>query len=88
MLSQAATIEFGEIQERTGLSKSALSKHLTQLTEVGYLAEKSYVRGGRSRLLMSLTSQGREAYLAHREALAEILADANPPGVDVSPTIP
>lgn len=74
MLSQAATIEFGEIQERTDLSKSALSKHLTQLTEAGYLAEKSFVRGGRSRLMMSLTRQGRGAYLAHREALAEILA--------------
>ena len=78
MLSQADGIEFGEIQNRTGLSKSALSKHLSQLIDAGYLAEEQFVRSGRSRLMLSLTDQGRAAYSSHRKALEGILtADEN-----------
>lgn len=74
MLSRAEGIEFSEIQQRTELSKSALSKHLTQLIDAGYLAEEQFVRAGRSRLMLSLTDQGRAAYLGHRRALEAILA--------------
>jgi len=74
MLSQADGIEFGEILARTELSKSALSKHLSQLSEAGYVAEESFVRAGRSRLIVSLTEAGGVAYARHRAALAEILA--------------
>lgn len=73
MLSQAEGIEFSEIQNRTGLSKSALSKHLTQLINAGHLGEEQFLRAGSSRLMLSLTSQGRAAYAAHRKALEEIL---------------
>lgn len=75
MLSQASGIEFGEIQERTGLSKSALSKHLSQLTDAGYLSEEPFVFKGRSRLMLALTPAGREAYLGHKEALQQLLED-------------
>lgn len=61
MLYQADGIEFSEIQNRTGLSKSALSKHLTQLIDVGYLKDEQFVRSGNPRLMLSLTSQGRAA---------------------------
>ncbi len=73
MLSRADGIEFSEIQNRTGLSKSALSKHLTQLIDVGHLADEQFVRAGSSRLMLSLTNQGRAAYAAHRQALEDIL---------------
>lgn len=74
MLSQADGIEFSEIQKRTGLSKSALSKHLTQLVDAGHVAEEQFTRAGRSRLMLALTSQGQAAYAAHRKALEDILA--------------
>jgi len=74
MLSQAEGIEFAEIQARTELSKSALSKHLAQLTGAGYLSEEQFVRSGRSRLMLSLTEAGRAAYAGHRKALEAILA--------------
>ncbi|MGZ0712821.1 transcriptional regulator (plasmid) [Coraliomargarita sp. W4R53] len=74
MLSRADGIEFGEIQNRTGLSKSALSKHLTQLIDVGYLTDEQFLRAGSSRLMLSLTDQGLAAYGAHRMALEELLA--------------
>lgn len=75
MLSQADGIEFAQIQERIELSKSALSKHLAQLAEAGYISERSFVRASRSRLMISLTEAGRAAYAGHRKALARILAD-------------
>ncbi|MFD5822008.1 transcriptional regulator [Nesterenkonia xinjiangensis] len=74
MLSQAGGIEFSEIQRRTGLSKSALSKHLGQLAEAGYARQAPFLRAGRSRLLVSLTETGREAYTGHVAALEKILA--------------
>lgn len=77
MLSQADGIEFEEVQARTGLSKSALSKHLTQLTGAGYLAEERFKRSGRSRLMLSLTEAGRAAYSGHKNALHDLLT--NPP---------
>ncbi|WP_430592107.1 transcriptional regulator [Humidisolicoccus flavus] len=75
MLSQAESVEFGEILERCGLSKSALSKHLSQLVDVGYVAESAIVRAGRSRQLLTLTAAGRESYAGHRAALQQILDD-------------
>ncbi|MDO5745917.1 MAG: transcriptional regulator [Micrococcaceae bacterium] len=77
MLSQAEGMEFSEIQNRTGLSKSALSKHLTQLIDAGHLKDEPFVRSGSSRLMLSLTSQGRVAYAGHRKALEEILLGEN-----------
>ena len=74
MLSQADGIEFGEIQERLQLSKSALSKHLSQLIDAGYITEEQILRQGRSRQLLSLTPNGRSAYLAHRASLEALLA--------------
>lgn len=53
----------------------ALSKHLSQLIHVGYLAEEQFVRAGRSRLVLSLTTHGHAAYAAHRKALKDILTD-------------
>ncbi len=73
MLYRADGMEFSEIQKRTGLSKSALSKHLTQLIDVGYLKDEQFVRSGSSRLMLSLTDEGRAAYVGHRQALQEIL---------------
>lgn len=78
MLSQADGIEFGEVQQRTGLSKSALSKHLTQLVAAGYLREEPILRLGRSRLLVSLTPRGRAAYANHRAELRRMLDEEEP----------
>jgi len=74
MLSQADGIEFGEIQERLQLSKSALSKHLSQLIDAGYITETQILRQGRSRQLLALTASGTTAYRAHRASLEALLA--------------
>jgi DNA-binding MarR family transcriptional regulator len=74
MLSRSGGIEFSEIQRRTELTKSALSKHLAHLSEAGYLQQENILRSGRSRLLVALTETGQRAYAGHLAALEEIIA--------------
>ncbi|HET6394055.1 MAG TPA: transcriptional regulator [Blastococcus sp.] len=76
-LSAAHQVEFGFLQERLGLSKSALSKHLSQLAAAGYVAQDRAVRDARSRLWLSLTPRGRRAYTAHVKALREIVGNGD-----------
>ncbi|VEW13774.1 Uncharacterized protein conserved in archaea [Brevibacterium casei] len=73
MLSKADGIEFSEIQSRLGVSKSALSKHLTQLHDAGFVDEESVVRLGRARQWLSLTPSGRQAYESHLAALQDMI---------------
>lgn len=68
----ASSVEFGELQSRLEISKSALSKHVSQLVQAGYLKESQFTRGGRARLSLSLTPAGRTAYLGHIKALEQI----------------
>jgi DNA-binding MarR family transcriptional regulator len=74
MLSAAQRVEFGLLQEHLGLSKSALSKHLAHLEEAGYVEQSRAVRDSRSRLWLSLTTDGHRAYQAHVAALRQIIA--------------
>ena len=76
MLSAAQKVEFSVLQEHLGLSKSALSKHLAQLDEAGYVRQGRAVRDSRSRLWLSLTPEGSRAYAAHVQALRQIIAAA------------
>ena len=84
MLSRADGIEFGEILDRIGLTKSALSKQVAQLTEAGYISETAIVRDRRSRQLLTLTPEGRAAYAAHKAALQELIdsPDRSPSTMD------
>jgi DNA-binding MarR family transcriptional regulator len=74
MLSAAHQLEFGVLQEHLGLSKSALSKHLTHLADAGYVRQSRAVRDSRSRLWLSLTPEGARAYAAHVRVLQQIIA--------------
>ncbi|TFV52748.1 ArsR family transcriptional regulator [Blastococcus sp. TF02A-35] len=73
MLSAAQSVEFGVLQDRLGLSKSALSKQLSHLVEAGYVSQERAVRESRSRLWLSLTREGARAYAGHVQALQEIV---------------
>lgn len=74
MLSAAHRVEYAVIQDQLALSKSALSKHLTQLADAGYVRQDRAVRDSRSTLWLSLTREGARAYRAHVQALQQITA--------------
>ncbi|QOC93693.1 transcriptional regulator [Micromonospora craniellae] len=73
MLSAAHRVEFQRLQDHLGLSKSALSKHLTQLVDAGYVRQDRATRDAHSRLWLSLTPEGASAYADHVKALREIV---------------
>lgn len=74
MLKAAHKVEFRLLQEHLGLSKSALSKHLTQLNDAGYVSQDRVLRDSRIRLWLSLTPKGAKAYAAHVRELQQIVA--------------
>ncbi|MBB3034930.1 transcriptional regulator [Alteriqipengyuania lutimaris] len=76
MLARADEVEFATIREVTQVSDSVLSKHLTALSEAGYVKIVKAPRDGRQRTWASLTRTGRSAFASHMNALRELAAAA------------
>lgn len=66
--------EFAHIKENLDVADSVLSKHLKQLTDAGYIDIERFTKLGRSHVRVSLSKQGRIAYVGHVAALREITA--------------
>lgn len=78
MLSPVRSLPFADIRDSLEISDSVLSKHLSALTEAGYV-EVSRVRvDSRSRRQVTLTEPGRVALHGHLAALQAIAAAAEP----------
>ncbi|GAA2486401.1 transcriptional regulator [Streptomyces gobitricini] len=73
LLDAAGEAEFATVQERLGVSASVLSKHVTVLTDAGYVEHRKAVRDTRPRVWLRLTRPGRDAYHAHLAALRAIV---------------
>jgi DNA-binding MarR family transcriptional regulator len=71
-LDHAREIEFGTLQTLLGISKSALSKHVSVLADAGYVTQRRAVRDTRQRAWVRLTDAGRTAYRGHVAALQQI----------------
>jgi DNA-binding MarR family transcriptional regulator len=80
-LDPVREIEFGALLTLLDISKSALSKHVSVLTDAGYVAQRRAVRDTRQRVWLRLTPTGRSAYRGHVAALHGIVgrAQAEPP---------
>lgn len=74
-LEPVREVEFGTLLSLLGLSKSALSKHISVLTDTGYVSQRRAVRDTRQRMWLSLTETGRKAYKGHVTALKQIVGD-------------
>ncbi|WP_072042053.1 transcriptional regulator [Nigerium massiliense] len=73
-LATATDLEFTALEESVGISTSLLSKHLKTLEDGGYVdLEKRPQVFGRPRTWVRLTPSGRRRYLAHVEALRQML---------------
>jgi len=72
--SSVDEIEFVTLRERLDLSDSVLSKHLTVLTEAGYVQTRKGSHDGRRTTWVTGTRKGRRALQRHVAALREMIA--------------
>jgi DNA-binding MarR family transcriptional regulator len=69
VLAGVQDAEFALLRDTVQVSDSVLSKHLSQLAEVGYIRLRKAAQDGRQRTWASLTREGRRAFTAHVKAL-------------------
>jgi DNA-binding MarR family transcriptional regulator len=75
-LDEGDRMEFTFLQDLLGLTPGNLSVHLQKLEEAGYVVvEKGFVKR-RPKTWVTATSEGREAFAAHVDALEAILRQA------------
>ena len=75
-LDPVREIEFGALLTLLGISKSALSKHISMLADAGYVEQLRAVRDTRQRVWLRLTETGRSAYRGHVAALHRIVGNS------------
>lgn len=78
MLSPVQSLPFSDIRDSLEISDSVLSKHLSALTEAGYVEVSRVRANSRSRRQVTLTKPGRSALRGHLAALQAIAAAAEP----------
>lgn len=76
MLGRLTDVEFATLRDMAGVSDSVLSKHLSALSDAGYVELNKAPRDGRQRTWAALTKPGRKAFAAHMAALRELIVAA------------
>jgi DNA-binding MarR family transcriptional regulator len=88
LLAGTQWAEFGWVRDSVGLSDSALSKQITNLSNTGYVeVRKGYV-GKRPRTWLSLTESGHQALRTHVAALHTIVEQSQQTGSTHRPDEP
>jgi DNA-binding MarR family transcriptional regulator len=78
LLAAASRVEFSFARDHVEVSDSTLSKQVSALEQAGYVKVHKGFVGKRPRTWLSLTKEGRRAFVRHMGALREI---ANSDGV-------
>jgi len=76
LLASVDEMEFRTLTEQLGISDSLLSKQVKLLEDEGFVTHRKRTANGRPRTWLSLTRDGRRAFLAHIKALQAIISDA------------
>jgi DNA-binding transcriptional ArsR family regulator len=74
ILSAAEQADFLYLQRETGLTAGNLSSHLARLEEAGYISIDKTFRGKLPLTTCRLTADGKRAFTAYRQQLAQVLA--------------
>ncbi|MEZ6072211.1 MAG: transcriptional regulator [Pirellulales bacterium] len=69
-------VSFVALKDELKLTDGNLGAQIQKLEDAGYVKVKKTFVARRPRTLLQATSRGRAAFVAHREALKEILGDA------------
>ncbi len=80
VLANVQNAEFAMLRKTADVSDSVLSKHLSALTEAGYVQLRKAALGGRQRTWVSITGTGRAAFRSHVSALTQLAGLANRDG--------
>lgn len=72
-LSAVSEAEFATLREVLDVSDSVLSKHLSALSEAGYVRLRKGALSGRRTTWISLTGNGRKALRTHVAALRAMI---------------
>jgi len=76
ILAAAKAVDFATIRDTLGLADSVVSKHVSRLESAGYVSVEKISDGGRPHTWISLTPQGRTAFVSHIAALQQIATSA------------
>ena len=76
VLARVDDVEFATLREIVTVSDSVLSKHLSALSDAGFVKVTKAARDGRQRTWAQLTPQGRKAFARHMRALKALAAAA------------
>lgn len=82
VLAGVQDAEFAVLRKTADVSDSVLSKHLSALSEAGYVRLRKAAMDGRQRTWASLTRSGRTAFRGHvaaLTALARVAEDVREP---------
>lgn len=82
-LSPAEYVDVSTLLRLTGVSKSALSKHLSMLAGAGVVSVSQSASDKRGRRV-ALTPLGRASFTAYLAALTALVRDAQRPGAGAS----
>ena len=74
VLSKVDEAEFARLKAIADVADSVLSKHLSALSEAGYVNLRKAALDGRQRTWVRITSAGRKAFAGHVEALRRLAA--------------
>ena len=75
VLANAKEVEFGFLEQVSGLSKGNLSSHLGKLEAGGLVEVKKSFRGKRPLTELRITAAGRKALAEYRQSLAAVLQE-------------
>jgi len=88
VLAHVYDAEFAMLRQTADVSDSVLSKHLSALSEAGYVKLRKAALDGRQRTWVSLTRAGRAAFAGHvamLQALAGMAEAPEPSELTLSP---
>ena len=75
-LARVDDIEFATLRDILGVSDSVLSKHLSALSDAGYVKLTKAKSEGRQRTWAAFTKAGTKAFAAHMAALRDLASAA------------
>jgi DNA-binding transcriptional ArsR family regulator len=78
LLYVVESADFLFVMRQTGLTRGNLSSHLSKLEEAGYIEIEKEFLEKKPHTMLHLSDKGRDAFLAYRESMQQILGDLLP----------